>query len=42
MQNISMPITEELCNRVLSLPIHTEMEQDQLEYIVNQIKTFFN
>lgn len=40
-QNISLPITENLCNQVLSLPIHTEMEQVQLEYIVNQIKTFF-
>jgi dTDP-4-amino-4,6-dideoxygalactose transaminase len=41
-QNISMPLTEDLCKRVLSLPIHTEMEQDQLIYITGEIKKYFN
>ena len=35
-----MPLTEELCENVISLPIHTEFEESQLEYIVNTIKEF--
>ena len=34
------PITEELCRTVLSLPIHTEMEEEQMEYIVNSVLEF--
>lgn len=37
----SFPITEKLSETVISLPIHTEMEQDQLEYICGVIKNFF-
>lgn len=33
--------TEKLCDEVLSLPIHTEMNIDQLNYICNCIKSFF-
>lgn len=36
----SFPVSEKLCEKVLSLPIHTEMTQDQLEYIVSSIKAF--
>lgn len=32
--------TEELCNSVLSLPIHTEMKSEELDYIVDTIKDF--
>jgi dTDP-4-amino-4,6-dideoxygalactose transaminase len=35
------PITEKLCKTVLSLPIHTEMKQEELEYIINGVLTFF-
>lgn len=35
------PVTNMLCGEVLSLPIHTEMEQDQLEYITHKILNFF-
>ena len=35
------PVSEALCNKVLSLPMHTEMEQDQLAYISDQIQQFF-
>jgi UDP-2-acetamido-2-deoxy-ribo-hexuluronate aminotransferase len=34
--------TEDLCKTVLSLPIHTEMDLEQLEYICNHIKKFFH
>ena len=32
--------SENLCNEVLSLPIHTEMKEDDVIYIVNCIKKF--
>jgi dTDP-4-amino-4,6-dideoxygalactose transaminase len=38
----SLEVTEELCKNVLSLPIHTEMETEQLDYIVNKVTSFFN
>ena len=36
-----LPVSERLSDRVLSLPVHTEMEEEQLEYICEQIHTFF-
>ena len=38
----SFPVTEKLSGKVISLPIHTEMEPDQLNYIAEQIKVFYN
>jgi dTDP-4-amino-4,6-dideoxygalactose transaminase len=35
------PVTTLLCREVLSLPVHTEMEQDQLEHITGTIIEFF-
>ncbi|MCE3295035.1 MAG: DegT/DnrJ/EryC1/StrS family aminotransferase [Crocinitomicaceae bacterium] len=35
-----LPVTDWLTGRVLSLPIHTEMEQEQLDYIYSAIKEF--
>ena len=32
--------TEELCKKVLSLPIHTEMSPEEINYIIGQIITF--
>ncbi len=36
-----LPVSEELCSKVLSLPMHTEMEQVQLTYISDQVQQFF-
>jgi len=36
------PVTEDLCKRVISLPIHTEMEEDQLAHIIKGVKSYFN
>ena len=36
-----MPNTEDLCSRVISFPIHTEMEVDQQDYIIDNILSFF-
>jgi dTDP-4-amino-4,6-dideoxygalactose transaminase len=38
----SFPVTEELSKTVLSLPIHTEMKEEELEYISGTIKNFFH
>lgn len=35
------PVSVALCEEVLSLPVHTEMEQDQLEFITQKILSFF-
>ena len=35
------PVTNTLCREVLSLPMHTEMDQEQLEYITESILEFF-
>jgi UDP-2-acetamido-2-deoxy-ribo-hexuluronate aminotransferase len=37
----SFPLTESLSREVISLPIHTEMVDDQQKYIVSCIKDFF-
>jgi len=36
-----LPVTEELCQSVLSLPIHTEMTREQLDYITEAVTKFF-
>jgi dTDP-4-amino-4,6-dideoxygalactose transaminase len=36
----TLPVTAGLCTRVISLPISTEMEKDQLEYIVRNVLEF--
>ena len=35
-----LPVTEQLCQEVLSLPIHTELDSEQLNYIVESVKSF--
>jgi dTDP-4-amino-4,6-dideoxygalactose transaminase len=34
------PVSEKLTKTVLSLPLHTELDEEQLDYIVSNIKTF--
>ena len=36
----NLPLTDWLTERVISLPIHTEMEQEQLDHICNSIAEF--
>ncbi len=36
------PVTTTLCSEVLSLPMHPEMEKEQVDYIIRQILEFFN
>lgn len=37
--NLSLPQTEWLCDHVISLPIHTEMDDEQLRYITESIRS---
>ena len=41
-KDFELPITEDLCKRVISLPMHTEMTEEVLEYISFQVKSYFN
>lgn len=36
-----LPMTEMLCNSVISLPMHTELDEEQLDYICEVVKQFF-
>jgi len=37
-----LPVSEQLCERVLSLPVHTEMEDEQLHFITDRVRAFFS
>ena len=36
------PIAEEIAETCLSLPLHQEMSSEELEYVIDKIKTFFS
>lgn len=38
----SMPVTDWLTERVISLPIHTELDEEQLNYITSKVLEFVN
>ncbi len=38
----SLPVTERLTHEVLSLPMSTELDNDQLQHITNTVKSYFN
>jgi UDP-2-acetamido-2-deoxy-ribo-hexuluronate aminotransferase len=40
-QEGDFPVSEALCKKVLSFPIHTEMNQEEQNYIIQTIQTFF-
>ncbi|MBI1286726.1 MAG: aminotransferase class I/II-fold pyridoxal phosphate-dependent enzyme [Flavobacteriales bacterium] len=40
--NRSFAVTEKLCDNVISLPIHTEMESEQQDYIIEKVIEFIN
>lgn len=39
--HLHLPLTEALCEQVISLPIHTEMDEQQLDYIIQHVQSFF-
>jgi dTDP-4-amino-4,6-dideoxygalactose transaminase len=36
-----LSVSEQLCKEVLSIPIHTELKEEEMQYIVDTIKAFF-
>ncbi len=40
-EGFSLPVTEQLCDEVISLPIHTEFDEEVCQYIVSEIQHFF-
>lgn len=40
-QKGDFPVTERLCDEVFSLPMHTELSNDQLQYITENVLQFF-
>lgn len=39
---VPMPVTDWLTERVISLPIHTELEEEQLHFITGKVLEYFN
>lgn len=39
--SLNLPVTDFLTERVISLPMHTEMQPDQLAYICSTVQSFF-
>jgi dTDP-4-amino-4,6-dideoxygalactose transaminase len=37
-----LPVTDQLCKEVISLPMHSELNEEALSYIVTQVKAFFH
>lgn len=40
-QDGAFPVAEQLAKEVISLPMHTELDEDQLGYITEKVKEFF-
>lgn len=40
-ENDSFPVSETICGEVLSLPMHTELDNEQIERITAAVKSFF-
>ena len=39
--NYNFPINEKICKEILSLPIHPELTNEQVEYVIETIHKFF-
>lgn len=39
---VDLPVTEQLCRQVLSLPLHPYMEQEEQDRVIDCMKDFFN
>ena len=40
--SLDMPVTDHLTGRVISLPIHTELDEEQLNFITTKVLEFVN
>lgn len=41
LDHLSLPVTERLCRRVLSLPMNAELLDDEVEYVAGSVRRFF-
>jgi dTDP-4-amino-4,6-dideoxygalactose transaminase len=41
-RSLNLPVTDWLTERVISLPIHTEMQKEQLELITQTVAEYLN
>ncbi len=41
-QHGDFPVTEKICNQVVSIPMHTELDENQLRYITDVINDYTN
>ncbi|NBO59303.1 MAG: transcriptional regulator, partial [Chitinophagia bacterium] len=39
---VELPITDQLTEKVVSLPIHTELDQEQVDFIVYHVLNYVN
>lgn len=39
--DFELPVTEQLCREVISLPMHTELNREMLNYIIDTVQSFF-
>ena len=39
--DFALPVTEQLCATVMSLPVHTEMDDELLQFITGHVRDFF-
>ena len=39
--HFSLPETESLCNEVLSLPMHPDLDDDDIEYVIATVREFY-
>jgi dTDP-4-amino-4,6-dideoxygalactose transaminase len=39
--NFELPVSQRLCEEVISLPMHTEMTDEQRDYLVGAVREFF-
>jgi len=42
LRKILLPETEKICKEIISLPIFPEMRQKEIDFVIQNIKTFFN
>lgn len=40
--SVSMPVTDWLTERVISLPVHTEMDKEQQDFIISKVLSYVN
>ncbi|MBC8384415.1 MAG: DegT/DnrJ/EryC1/StrS family aminotransferase, partial [Candidatus Cloacimonetes bacterium] len=36
-----LPISEELAEKVISIPIYSELSEEQQDYVINSIRSFY-